>query len=110
VLPEFSDNGHVTHSLTDGTHVLSRTGVFDVVADDMPVDTKLGKLVLISPGSTTHHSDMHQRYVECSVTPVDPRQLSFTLPTETQAPRGYYMAFAVTTAGIPAEAVWVWLQ
>ena len=110
VRPQSLDIPNATQVLPDGTYLLSRNGVFDLLAGDMPIDAKLGKLVLIAPGSTTHHSDMHQRYVECSSTPVSTKQLSFTVPSETQAPRGFYMAFAVTTAGIPAEAIWVWLQ
>jgi hypothetical protein len=77
----------------------------------MPDDVSLQKLVLLSPGSTTHHSDMHQRYVECAITtPITPNMLQFTVPTEPQAPNGYYMAFALTNAGIPSEATWVLLQ
>lgn len=76
----------------------------------MPSDTTLKKLVLIPPGSVTHHSDMHQRYIECNVNLLGNNMLQFTVPPETDAPRGYYMAFAVTAGGIPAEALWVRLR
>ncbi len=98
----------------DGTCVLSRpTGAavpgFHVGrdADDEPLGFKLGKVVLISPGSTTHSSDMHQRYFECLVTPIGPSVLEFTAPSEAQAPRGYYMMFVLSLAGIPSKALWV---
>ena len=94
----------------DGTYQLARAGAFSLSVEQMPIDTKMEKLVLISPGSSTHHSDMHQRYVECTVISVNDTQMWFTLPTEKQAPRGFYMAFVVTQSRIPSEAVWVWLQ
>lgn len=100
-----------TATQSDGTYELARNGTFSVLVNDgLPIDTKLEKLVLISPGSATHHSDMHQRYVECGVFNVNGTMMQFTLPTERQAPRGYYMAFVVTQTRIPSEAIWVWLN
>lgn len=92
------------------TYELNRFGLFTFLAQDMqglPEDAEITKLVLIPPGSVTHHSDMHQRYVECNVNSLAANMLQFTLPPETTAPRGYYMAFAVTSGGIPSEALWV---
>ena len=74
------------------------------------IDVKLEKVVLISPGSITHSSDMHQRFVECSVLSLAQNQLSFTAPSEQQAPRGYYMLFVLSSVGVPSEAIWVQLQ
>ncbi len=72
-----------------------------------PIGVAVQKVVLMAPGSVTHHSDMHQRYFEMAVTPVTATQVQFTVPGETLAPRGYYMLFAVTNGGIPSEAIWV---
>jgi hypothetical protein len=81
---------------------------------DIPGQPKLGyslaRVALVSPGSVTHHSDMHQRYVECSVSPITTYDVSFAVPAETLAPRGYYMLFCMSSAGIPSEAVWVRVQ
>ena len=95
------------YDVNTDTYELDRFGTFTFIAEDMPAEAALSKLVLIPPGSVTHHSDMHQRYVECSVNPVTEGMLQFSLPPETKAPRGYYMAFAVTTGGIPSKALWV---
>lgn len=72
-----------------------------------------GKIVLMSPGSMTHHSDMHARYVEMEQTGVDlaletgAATILCTIPSETLAPRGYYMMFAMTSGGVPSPAGWI---
>ena len=68
------------------------------------------KAVLISPGSTTHHSDMHQRYVELSTTVTGSTQVQFAVPAEDLAPRGLYMLWLVTNTGAVSEATWVVLR
>jgi len=72
-----------------------------------------GKVVLMAPGSMTHHSDMHARYVELTVeeSGVDISNstvtLHCTMPTESIAPRGYYMVFALTDGDVPSVAQWI---
>ncbi|MEO6593455.1 MAG: galactose oxidase early set domain-containing protein, partial [Planctomycetota bacterium] len=73
-------------------------------------DFKLTRVALVAPGSTTHHSDMHQRYIDCLVTSPGTSMVQFTAPSEAQAPRGYYMLFVLTSLGIPSEAIWVRLE
>ena len=68
---------------------------------------RLAKVVLMAPGSITHHSDMHQRYVECPVVPVTDTQLQFTVPSDKGAPDGFYMLFVLTNTGVPSKALWV---
>lgn len=53
---------------------------------------------------------MSQRFFECQVTPVSALTLQFTVPSEAQAPRGYYMMFVLSSAGIPSTALWVRLE
>jgi len=65
----------------------------------------LAKVVLITPGSVTHHSDMHQRYVECDSSLQANGSLNFTAPSESQAPRGYYMLFVLSPTNIPSDAI-----
>jgi len=36
--------------------------------------------------------------------------VQFTAPSESQAPRGYFRLFALSTAGIPSTALWVRLE
>lgn len=72
-----------------------------------------GKIVLMAPGSMTHHSDMHARYVELTVegsgvnVQSSTATIICTMPTESLAPRGYYMVFALTDIGVPSVAGWI---
>jgi hypothetical protein len=68
------------------------------------------KAVLISPGSTTHSSDMHQRFVELTATITGTNQVQFVVPAEDLAPRGLYMLWLVTNTGAVSEATWVVLR
>ncbi len=67
------------------------------------------KVVLMAPASLTHHADMSARYIELESTAISekPGHRAFVMPTETEAPRGYYMLWAITDGGVPSEAVWV---
>lgn len=98
----------------DGTPVLIRPSGLPVAGfnvecsnPDYALDMKLGMVVLMAPNSVTHSTDMHQRYIECSVTPITRTTIQFTAPSESQAPRGYYRLFVLSTAGIPSKALWV---
>jgi galactose oxidase-like protein len=74
-------------------------------------DVTPGKVVLIRPGSVTHHFDFEQKYVPCNFTVTGPNSLSVTAPSNPNvAPRGDWMLFLVSTSGIPSEAVFVHLQ
>jgi len=68
------------------------------------------KVVLLAPGSITHHTDMSARCIDLHSTAVYARERTFDLPAETVVPRGYYMLWAVTNGGIPSEAVWILVQ
>lgn len=94
----------------------------------LPAGVTVAKVVLMAPASITHHSDMHQRYVEldpctgdpCPVSPDVSPGVSFVAftapPSSRHAPRGYYMLFLVTNPqggnprGTPSVATWVRLQ
>jgi hypothetical protein len=80
----------------------------------LPLGEYVQKVVLMAPGSTTHHSDMHARYVE-TVMDTGAADLvnvvSFKTPLDDKhAPRGIYMLFLVTSAGAVADAIWVVLR
>jgi hypothetical protein len=56
----------------------------------------------------THHSDMAQRYHEVAGKAKSPNRFGFTAPAGSKdVPRGFYMMFALTNAGVPARAIWV---
>jgi Domain of unknown function (DUF1929) len=68
-------------------------------------------LVLMAPGSVTHHSDSNQRRVVLSLLAVSATSATFTgPPSSNHAPAGAYMLFALTAQGVPSLARWVRLQ
>jgi hypothetical protein len=68
-------------------------------------------VVLLRPGSVTHHNDYDQRYVVLLSGNGSTTGIDFGAPmTSNDAPRGYYMLFVVSNEGIPSEAAWVHLQ
>lgn len=85
---------------------------FEEPSDGVDVE----RVVLMAPASVTHHSDMHQRYVELDVSGSTSTSITFDAPpSSAHAPRGYYMLFLVTNAQsgssrAPSEAVWVHLE
>ncbi|MEQ1736823.1 MAG: galactose oxidase early set domain-containing protein [Rhodoglobus sp.] len=99
-------------SNADGS-VRVRYGFPISTAMPLPALTTGGKAVLMSPGSMTHHSDMHARYIELEKVDAshDPATglttMVYDMPIETVAPRGYYMLFALTDGGVPSEAAWI---
>ncbi len=98
---------------------LQRTQTYTVSVDNLPAGTTVGKVVLMRPGSLTHHADMDQRYVELPLTdggppgtvvfnaPDGPPTTPPTPPGYLAAPLGYYMIFVLTNTGIPSEAEFV---
>jgi PKD repeat protein len=69
----------------------------------------IASVVLVRPGSQTHAFDMDQRLVGLSFT-VGTGVLNVTAPPNGNiAPPGYYMLFALTTAGVPSVASFVHL-
>lgn len=70
------------------------------------------KVVLMRPGSVTHHFDTDQRYVQLKFepSPDGSSALVINTPSSDLAPRGYWMLFLVTAAGTPSVAHWVLFQ
>jgi hypothetical protein len=72
-----------------------------------PQASRLGKVVLIRPGSNTHEIDSDQRSVPLTFT-TNGETVTARLPTSANLlPPGYYMMFAVDRDGVPAVAPWV---
>ena len=70
----------------------------------------IGSVVLMRPGADTHAFDMEQRLVGLSFT-AGAGVLNVTAPPNGNiAPPGYYMLFALTTAGVPSVATFVHLS
>lgn len=84
--------------------------------ENLPAGVTVTKVVLVRPGSVTHHTDMDARYLELPIHAVDDLapaecRISFRGPRNSRfAPRGWYMLFLVTNEKVPSEALWVHLQ
>jgi Galactose oxidase-like, Early set domain len=84
--------------------------------ESMPAGVTVEKVVLMRPGSVTHHSDLDARYLELERREVndEPKResrISFLPPKNSRyAPRGWYMLFLVTNEKVPSVALWVHLQ
>ena len=85
---------------------------YEIRCDELPLGVSIDKVVLMAPGSTTHHSDMSMRYHEMAVTPgASSNSVKFTAPPdEYHAPRGIYMLFLTASNGSISPALWVWMQ
>src|SRR5216683_7163794 len=69
----------------------------------------IASVVLVRPGAQTHAFDMEQRLVGLSFT-VGSGVLNVQAPPNGNiAPPGYYMLFALTSAGVPSVASFVHL-
>jgi len=90
----------------------------------IPAGGTVSKVVLMRPGSTTHHNDFDQRYVELDfevilqppdgspavrfTTPVGPPSSANT--GTNAAPPGWYMVFLLSNQGVPSVAGWLRLE
>ncbi len=55
----------------------------------------IDRVVLLRPGSVTHHFDSTQRYIELAFTVAEGNTLVITAPAATLTPKGYYRLYAV---------------
>ena len=74
----------------------------------------IDKVVLVRPGSVTHHTDTEQRVIPVKFLTVSQNELEITMPSGTSpnydAIRGYYMVFIINKKGVPSEAEFVELH
>lgn len=123
--PHYLTNGTVRPVIRNPPQTLAMQygKTYSLGYQPLPDGVRIAKVVLMAPGSVTHHGDFHQRYVELAAPSFHIAQIggnprvTFTAPaTSKHAPRGYYMLFLVTNAqgtankGTPSEATWVHLQ
>ncbi len=79
--------------------------------DALPAGDSVTRVVLIAPGSTTHHFDQSMRFIELEVVEATDTNITFQPPTNAaEAPVGYYMMFLVSEGGIPSVASWVHVE
>lgn len=125
--PPYLTNGTVRPVIVNGPRFgVMKYGKAAVIEyEHLPDGVRIEKAVLMAPGSITHHSDMHQRYVELEGPVSEGEMVSesgnplitfLAPPNSNHAPKGYYMLFLVTNPqgtankGTPSEATWVKLQ
>jgi len=103
-------------TVVDGAFVLppnpplpAPPNTFTLVCADILGPNYLDKIVLMAPGSITHHSDMSARYVELPSQAVTGSTVkrTFQTPNSSMLPRGFYMMFALNSIGTPSVAAWV---
>jgi hypothetical protein len=86
---------------------------FVVESPDAP---SIAKVVLVRPMAITHQTDGEQRVLEMTLThdPTHPTHLNVVAPhgghPHAFAPKGYYMLFAVTNAGVPSQGRFIYLH
>ena len=74
-----------------------------------PFGQSIERVVLISPGSVTHGQDPNQRWEPLAFERWS-AGVTVAAPTDaSEVPPGYYMMFAVSSAGVPSVAHWVQL-
>jgi hypothetical protein len=90
-------------------HVLERDAAYELACDRLAFGHRIEKVVLMAPCSVTHHSDMHQRYVEMTTERLlSANHILMRVPaSEGEVPNGIYMLFVVTSAPSVSQARWV---
>lgn len=79
-----------------------------VIDVDTPDAARVKWVSLVSPGSTTHSFDTHQRLVDAPIAARAAGKISATIPANANvAPPGFYMLFLVDDAGVPSVASWL---
>lgn len=96
--------------LPDGTYLLNPNQTNVALQATMPGMASLSRAVLTAPGAITHHTDMSARYVDLTSSPLSAARMKFDVPSETVAPRGYYLLWAIDNSGVPSSAIWVRIQ
>jgi hypothetical protein len=85
-------------------------GYGDTITARCPDAARLGQASLVRPGATTHSADNEQRLVDLPFRQTGQETVELDLPADQNlAPPGWYMLFAVDTAGVPSQAAWLHL-
>jgi len=83
---------------------------------ESPDADRIVKVVLVRPMAVTHQTDTEQKVLEMPYIHdhANPTRLTLTAPhgghPHSLAQQGYYMMFAINTAGVPSVARWIYLH
>jgi hypothetical protein len=105
----FQANGAYAHRpvLADGPASAGYNVNFAVRTDGSAIDS----IMLVRPGAVTHSFNTDQRVVGLDFTQDAAGTLTITTPPgPTIAPPGFYMMFAIDTAGVPSVATFIQLH
>jgi hypothetical protein len=95
-------------SLTAGAYNLSYNTTYTVNCNPLEWERTLSHVVLIAPGSRTHHIDFSEIYYKPHTQTAGKTTIQFTVPlNDLVIPRGYYMLFVLDDNRVPSEAIWI---
>ena len=107
-----TDNSHVALTPVDGCYQLSYDTYYHVVVASVGQFRKPDHVVLMAPGSKTHHIDFsenyHKPHPHNAPQPTGAMNVRFKTPqADHHIPRGYYMLFVLDDNRVPSEAIWI---
>jgi hypothetical protein len=95
-------------SLTAGAYNLSYNGTYTVNCNPLEWERTLSHVVLMAPGSRTHHIDFSEIYYKPHTQTAGKTTIQFQVPaSDLVIPRGYYMLFVLDDNRVPSEAIWI---
>ena len=98
--------------ISSAPSVVSHGASFTIATPDA---TSIVKVTMVRPMAITHQTDTEQRVFELPFLHdhVHPDNLIATAPSSgtagANAPKGYYMLFAINSGGVPSVAKWIHL-
>lgn len=96
-------------SPVSGAYPVAYTNSYTVTCAEPAASRSLSHVVLMAPGSRTHHIDFSENYHKPATQSVTSRTtINFTMPaSDSVIPRGFYMLFVLDDNRVPSEAIWI---
>ena len=109
--PHYLQTGLPRPVITATPPAIRYGAAFTLGVGSAPPNQTLASVVLMRPGSVTHHTDYDQRFKSLEILRRSPGQLVVKSPANGRiAPPGYYMVFVVSSEGTPSVAGWTHLR
>ena len=96
-------------SIVSGAYPVAYSTSYTVTCAEPSASRSLSHVVLMAPGSRTHHIDFSENYYKPATQSVTSRTtINFTMPaSDSVIPRGFYMLFVLDDNRVPSEAIWI---
>jgi len=96
-------------SIVSGAYPVNYATSYTVTCAEPAAFRSLSHVVLMAPGSHTHHIDFSENYHRPVTQSVTSRTtINFTMPdSDSVIPRGFYMLFVLDDNRVPSEAIWI---